>query len=576
MKKYKVNIDRQKPSPEEILSGRNFDELLKQYKAAAPGQVVKKPFWKSGWFIGSIAAAVAVVVGILIYTGNDSSEKPTNAPQIVQQPMINTTDSSAAVTNSTAPSNTFTPTKRKIAPPLPGLNVRSFAYKFKTAIGGTFTHTSGTKVTFPANAFVDANGKPVSGNIEIQYREFRDQVDFFLSGIPMQYDSAQQTYQFVSAGMMEITGFINGQPVYLAKGKTVNVEFASKETGTQYNLYKFDTLTGNWNYLGKDKVVLTPEQKLDSAALVAQTMKGPGRICGFIPDMSKPIEPVKPLKADKRKNRFTVAIDPVEFPEMKSYKDMIFEVDESNQKFDRNWYNVTWESITLSKTERQNRYIIRLAKGREKVELDVYPVFDDKSFETEIAAYELKLAGYKKQLEQYNQMLEQRKAQSAGVYNNGQGSIIKSNGDGTFTCYTDNGTEKLEKSQAIMRCFTISGFGIHNLDAIRPTPVKEIQLAIKGSDGKPFAEQASFWHADRKVCAIFGYGYVNPVNKFSFDQASSNLIWAVSDGKLFYADNDQFVKLPASGSGAITMKPVNKEFKTAEEMKRFFKISPSI
>lgn len=575
MKKYKVNIDRQKPSSEEILAGRNFDELLKQYKAA-PVEVVKKPFWKSGWFIGSMATAAAVVGGIFIFTNQDSVEQPNKAPQIVQQPIIDSNDSFATQNNST-PTSAFTPTKRKIAPPIPGLNVRNFSYKFKTALGGTFKHTSGTKVTFPANAFVDANGNPVSGNVEIQYREFRDQVDFFLSGIPMQYDSAQHTYQFVSAGMMEISGFVNGQPVFLAKGKTVNVEFASKNQGTQFNLYRFDTLAGNWNYLGKDRVVLTPEQKLDSAQLVAEALKNRGVHCSFIPDMQKPVEPAKPLRADKRKNRFTIAIDAKEFPEMAAYKDMIFEVDESNQKFDRSWYKVTWESIKLSKTDKENKYKIALGRAGEPVMLDVYPVFDDKNFDKEMAAYDVKFADYKKKLDQYNQMLSQRRAQAVGIYDDGNGTIIKQLGDGGFMYYTKPKPEDMEKAEEVMRCFTISGFGVYNMDAVSELPVGGIvRMTLNGADGKLFTDFAALYHVDRNKNSLFTYKNQNPIAQFHFNPESSNLIWGVKDGKLFYADNDQFTKQPTSGKGAVELKPVGKDFKTAEEMKRFFKISPSI
>ncbi|CAN5915161.1 hypothetical protein BH11BAC7_BH11BAC7_20290 [soil metagenome] len=575
MKKYKVNIDRQKPSSEEISAGRNFDELMKQYKAA-PGNVVSKPFWKSAWFIGSLATTVIVVSGIFIYQGQAQDQNQNKLIPVVQTPVAPSSDSDFTRTGVQAISGSFIPTKRKVAPPLTGLNVRNFVYKFKTAIGGTFTHNSGTKVTFPANAFVDANGKPVSGNIEIQYREFRDQVDFFISGIPMQYDSAQQTYQFESAGMMEITGSLDGKPVYLAKGKTINVEFASKEKDTKFSVYRFDTLAGNWNYLGKDKVVLTPAQKFDSASLVAQALKGPGHPCAHISAMQKPVEPLKPLKADRHKNRFTIAINALEFPEMRSYKDMIFEVDESNQKFNSAWYNVTWESIKLSKTAYENKYQITLAKSGEVVVLDVYPVFDDKNFEKEMSAYNLNLIAYQKELDKYNQQLEQRKAQTMGVYDNGKGSVIRMNTDGSFTYFDKPTPEGLEKSEEVKRCFTISGFGIYNLDAKRPAPVNTIVLTTKDRDGKKFEGFTVFSHVDRKIYALFGYGYANPVPEFAFDPKSSNLAWAVKDGKLFYADNDQFIKLPVSGSGSIQLKPVNKEFKTPGEMRTFFKIGPGV
>ncbi len=223
MKKYKVNYDRKKPSSEEILSHRNFDGLLKQFHAT-PGKVVHKPFWKSGWFLGSMVTAVVVVSAIAIYSGNQESNQKPNQTQPIVQTVINNQKDSLAIQNNSIPANSVVPTKRKIAPPISGLTLREYPYNFSSAKGCTFTHISGTKVTFPANAFVDANGNQVSGNVKILYREFRDQADFFLSGIPMQYDSLGKTYQFESAGMMEITGFINGKEVFLKKDKTVKFE----------------------------------------------------------------------------------------------------------------------------------------------------------------------------------------------------------------------------------------------------------------------------------------------------------------------------------------------------------------
>jgi hypothetical protein len=577
MKKYKVNIDRQKPSSEEILSGRNFDELLKQYKATAPGSVAK-PFWKSGWFIGSMATAVVAVSAFVIYSVNQNPDEQSNkTPQLVQLPVIDQKDSTNATTttNNQNSSPSFTPGKRKIAPPLPGLNIRNFVYNVNAAKGATITHTSGTKVTFPANSFVDAAGNPVNGNVEIQYREFRDQVDFFLSGIPMQYDSAGHTYQFLSAGMMEIEGFINGKPVFLKKGSAVKVEFASKNTGTQFNLYKFDTLAGNWNYLGKDQVILTPEQKNDSASLVAQAMKGPGRLCGFINEMQKPEEPAKPLKADKHKNRFTIAIDAKEFPEMASYKDMIFEVDESNQKFNRSWYKVTWETIKLSGTQQANKYQIMLTRPNEKVTLDVYPVFDDKNFEVEMAAYDVKMIQYKKDLDQYNQMLEQRKAAARGIFDNGN-SIVKPV-DGGFMYYTKPSPKDEQKAEEVMRTFTVSGFGVYNMDAVDELPVGAIvTLTMNDEHGKLFTDFATIYHVDRHKNSLFTYHNQNPMTAFHYNPKSSNLIWAVKDGQLFYSDNDQFTKLPKSGTATVELKAVGREFKTAAEMKKFFKIGQGI
>lgn len=575
MKKYKVNYDRKKPSSEEILSHRDFDGLMKQYNAA-PGKVAHQSFWKSAWFIGSMVTAV-IVVGIFVIYSNQGNSNPIQkqSSKTIQVATNNPSDTSSIQNNSIS-ANSFVPTKRKISPPIPGLIIRNHPYTVNTRTGATITHISGTKVTFPANAFVDVNGNPVSGNVEVQYREFRDQADFFLSGIPMQYDSAGHTYQFESAGMMEISGMMNGQTVYLKKDKKVKVEFASKNSGTKYNLYQFDTLAGNWNYIGKDNVVLNPEQKMDSASRVALALQSNGKWCGNIPEMQKPIEPYKPVRADKHKHRFTIAIDPKEFPEMKAYKDMIFEVDETNQKFNNNWLQdkMTWESIKLSKGEVENKYKIALTKGKDLVMLDVYPVFDERVFDKVMADYNQKLSDYKKDMEQYNQLLEQRKAKANanGIMNNGNGSIVKVV-EGGFMYYTLSMEQDEKKAEAIMRSFTISGFGVYNMDYVAMLPSGRIvDLQVNGNDGKQFAGFATMYHVDRQKNSLFSYHNENPMKGFHFNPKSSNLIWAVKDGKLFYADNDDFAKLPNDGKASITLREVKNDFKSTDEMKRFFKI----
>src|SRR4051812_23169491 len=101
MKKYNVNVDRQKPSSEEILSGRDFDGLMKQYKAAVPGNSVQKPFWKSGWFIGSVVTTAIAVSAILIYTGNTNPDKKPDSKTISNHVIINPSDTNSSINSST-------------------------------------------------------------------------------------------------------------------------------------------------------------------------------------------------------------------------------------------------------------------------------------------------------------------------------------------------------------------------------------------------------------------------------------------------------------------------------------------
>jgi hypothetical protein len=149
-----------------------------------------------------------------------------------------------------------------IHPPIEGVDVRKSIYVTDAAIGDEIEYPSGTIISIPPNAFVDANGNEIKGAVTIDYREFRDQVDILVSGIPMVYDSAGQAGEFQSAGMFEMNASVNGKEVFLAPGKQVNMQFAVVDTASSYNFYKLDDKAG-WQYIeptGKAETVQSPVQ----------------------------------------------------------------------------------------------------------------------------------------------------------------------------------------------------------------------------------------------------------------------------------------------------------------------------
>jgi hypothetical protein len=152
---------------------------------------------------------------------------------------------------------------------------------------------------------------------------------------------------------------------------------ASAQSGTAYNLYTFDTVAGNWQYIGKDEVAAMdyPKDKRaqDSIAALHSWQTAQNNInpyCGGV-KKGKPVDAVLPLKANPAKNRFVVDFSKKEFPEMASYENVIFEVDESKEKFDAANYGVTWETVTLSRGEEAKKYNLTLKKGLKTVKLDV-------------------------------------------------------------------------------------------------------------------------------------------------------------------------------------------------------------
>lgn len=160
-----------------------------------------------------------------------------------------------------------------VKPPVAGLDVYPDVYSYSAMTGTTIEYGSGTKISIPANAFEDANGSPVAGNVDITYREFRDPVDIMLSGIPMKYDSGGVVGDFESAGMFEINASQNGNEVYLKEGQNVAVDFAVVDTASTFNFYRLDEQNG-WQYLEspgtveQEKVPVTQQPQTALSAAV--------------------------------------------------------------------------------------------------------------------------------------------------------------------------------------------------------------------------------------------------------------------------------------------------------------------
>lgn len=574
MKNYKVNIDKPKPTQEEILSGRNFDALLNQYKTL-PGNKPVKPLWKTGGFIGTVAAVAATVAVVaFVITGNDDAQNnSTNGNNIAGNETVRQPDEEIV--------SSWTPTKRSVTPPLADMNVPFAKFKVNARKGGTLQYSSGSKITFQPGAFVDANGNEVKGNVEVQYREMHDAVDFFLAGVPMEYDSAGQTWQLHSAGMMEIAAFVDGKVVYLKKDKPMQVEMASAYEGTLYNLYHFDTIQGNWVFKGKDDVAPRVFPKQDVAVFdpFVEPVFG-DNLDPIYSVENAPVDVSAPVKADPKKHRFRVDINKNEFPEMAAYQNALFEVDETREKFDPANYKVVWESIALSRSDGNQQYMITLRKGITVVKLDVYPVLEGADFDKAYADYQVKHEEFLRKQAEYDKWLD---AQRNGVAKSNQPEVKvdapapspRQNEGWVYTAGNDKAS--IDMTKDVMRTFAVDGFGIYNCDVAGRLPQgSKVNLSVRDTDNSMFAGFTAVYHVDRNLNTVMTYHNTNPMEGFSVNTASSNLIWAVKDEQLYYADNDQFTGLPKSGDADVKLAKVPVPLETADDMRQFFKINNAV
>jgi hypothetical protein len=115
--------------------------------------------------------------------------------------------------------------------------------------GGRVIAASGAIISVPPSIFKDDKGNIVTGPVTIGYTEYRDAIDFLISGIPMHYQSEHGLMPFNSAGMFTINASQNGKQLSLLENKQLKVDFKYNKNIPDLSFYRFDTSTNKWTAL---------------------------------------------------------------------------------------------------------------------------------------------------------------------------------------------------------------------------------------------------------------------------------------------------------------------------------------
>jgi WD40 repeat protein len=126
-------------------------------------------------------------------------------------------------------------------PTFAGFDVPFQALEVDAAAGKAFRLASGSQVRVPAGAFVDKDGEPVVGKVQLNYREFHQAAEIIASGIPMEYQGGV----FESGGMFELRGQQGAEPVFIAEGKRIEVKLASFTDDPDFKHYYLHEPGGN-------------------------------------------------------------------------------------------------------------------------------------------------------------------------------------------------------------------------------------------------------------------------------------------------------------------------------------------
>jgi len=354
-------------SSEEINSKQDFIKLLNRYKS---WQFIRKTMqYSAGGFI--ILALVALLL----------NNKEKTKVKLIKSDF------------------TTHPSTSAISRPLKGIDVPFTNYIINSQDKSTLYFQSGSRIEIPKNAFVDSLGKVVKGEVEIKYREFRDVADIIASGIPMEYDTLNQSYFFQSAGMIQLEAVKDNSKLKLKKGSKININYVSNYSDTDYNQYMLDTISGKWTCIGKDKTIAFENNKKKKNKTIIEAE---------IQEQPVITEPIKPRVAGNKQS-FRIVVDSTEFPEMFSFNSMLFENDESYRQYDHRDDNVIWDDASIKKSDLKGMYFVKFSKGVRKTEYRAYPVFKGEDYKKAIKQYNKLFEVYSKKIAEIEKNREQER-----------------------------------------------------------------------------------------------------------------------------------------------------------------------
>ncbi|MBS1637187.1 MAG: hypothetical protein JST26_14810 [Bacteroidetes bacterium] len=574
--KPKFTLDRPKVSEDEINKHKDFDSLVKQFKE----QSIEKARSDVNFLKNKKVTYTAVIAGVAVIctlTYFTVFKKPASTQSAHDK--INTSQSqSSSSTKFSKPSTAF------INPPSAKIAVPYSSYKVDAVNGGEIKHPSQSKIKIPQKAFVNKQGQDIVGEIEIKYREFHNQAEIIASGIPMTYDSAGTQYHFESAGMFDIKGYQNGEPVYVKPGKTLTVELASQQSGNHYNQYELDTLQHQWTCIKKDvAVAFKGDAKSASPAtspgdvpaspkmkqLQSQLDVIPPRIDSVKTVYNKKInqlpaatQPAKPTKANQNRPQFELDVDYKEFPELAAFKNAVFEVGEENKNYTKDLAGITWGSAEISEGPQKGKNYLLTLKLRERVEkLVVYPALTGASYDAAIKQYDKKLADYNslltKRLADEKRLKDEMEAKQK-AYIEEQKKLtdamlkeqirIRQEMQKQF----ESTMNILNNTAKVTRVFQISHFGICNSDCPSSMP--------RGAMMEPMFVEASqpinpytVYLVEHGRNIVFNLSTPGAIKHMSYDPTKDYTLCVLSGSAIYTCSKDVFKAVAASGKNTLPL-----------------------
>ena len=581
---YKINQDFKPLSREQIEAHKDFDQLLETFNATAaqpetPVEVTGAP---RRWIYPVLAMAAAGLVGVLMMVLNPAPKADTAAEAkayFASQPFIN--------------------------PPIKTLKPTYLSKQVDANQGGTYVYENGSTVVVPPAAFVNGQGNLVEGPVEIKYREFHDYVDFFISGIPMNYDSMGTTYQLESAGMIEIYAEQNGERLTMNPGKKLDIKlvhdiYAAPGDPLDFNIYHLDTDQRNWVYKGKNNLEIIPDP--NAAALVSDedramqnfqtqlddlTKEETKELAKIEATISKAVAPVAPVEADKTAHVFNLKFTDNmiqagsagnDLDEQRAalralqeeYDNLLWQVAPNQPNFnEKAASSINWMDMKLRKLNNRD-YELTLIGSANQMKVNVNPVLTGADFQKAMAdfnqsfaEYETELAAREAELQSAREVLLQEIADRkrlAKMNYDKRIATLKAEGK-------DNKVTEERIKHRIINTFTATKLGIWNCDRPLPPWLVRLNADFKTEQQKTFNSNVAFL-ADQTKNTVAKF-YAKNGTEMQYNRNSKKLMWIVTkENKLAVYRSEKFSDIDKKQeSHTFVMDVIDRTIETEEDIR---------
>lgn len=260
-------------------------------------------------------------------------------------------------------------------------------FTIDAAKGGTVKGKNGTKLIIPKNAFVNAEGKPVTGKVTIGLKEAFLMSDIVFGGLATTSDGKILS----TGGMLYIEAKQGEEKLELADSKAITTSVPTDNYNPEMLIFTGEQdADGNINWVNPVDII---EKEKEETSMDVFTDG---------PENNNP-EPVTPVKPVKNTGGLTLRVNlsnPELLPEFIPFKDMAWKlVDES--KYSKEDSRDVWRHVMVERSDKPGVYILTFkgvdGNAEKTKKLDVIPVFKGEDYEKAMAEYEKKYDAFVKE-----------------------------------------------------------------------------------------------------------------------------------------------------------------------------------